>query len=321
MARFLGNATDAQDLFDKLILFLTEGTTLVSLGQEWTIIEDLSVGGDWGGRHVALTPPTALDGGNLVVCLSMGSTTDPDRLGMYITTFYDYEIGTILDEQPEYSPPYFMPLWDHKMPFWFVANGRRVTGVVRVANSYECFYGGLYLPYAGDALNTFPAFCGATAGGRISWRLHNDDHSAFFDSRNYQASVWRGLTTVATESSVNNRASVATAIVDNQEIVTEWGAPSGGAVVMPYGPYSTAAYNRDHFLRKMDTLSTGESILMPMVIVHQTEGAYGEIDGLFAIAGGLPSPEMTVTIATIDYLVFPNTHRAGLADFAALRLS
>lgn len=324
MARYLGNATDAEDMFDKLILFLTEGTTLVSLGQEWTIIEDIPTGGDWGSRHVALTPPVTLDGGTLTVCFSL-DLRDPDKLGMHVTTFFSYEIGTIIDEQPEYSVPRFVPLWGRKMPFWLVANDRRVTGVIRVSTSYETFYAGLYLPYAGDALNTFPAFVGGSGSADLSWRNNSEDHRAYFDSRNYQAAVWRAIDTgPPSEKDVNNRVQTTTASVDGFSVVTEWGPPTDGAVVMPYGPYETEAvvpYNRHFFLRKMDTLSTGESVLLPMTIVAVAEGAYGELEGVFAVAGGLLASELIITISSIDYLVFQDTFRTGKYNYAALRLA
>jgi len=63
----------------------------------------------------------------------------------------------------------------------------------------------------------------------------------------------------------------------------------------------------------------GNYPLLP-VMLNDSQGIYGELDGIFHISGFNNAVENTLTVGGDDYVVIQDVSRTGFADYYALRL-
>jgi hypothetical protein len=71
-----------------------------------------------------------------------------DIYNLRVAGFTGFVPGNTFSTQPGTSGTMGVPLWDSSIPYWFVANGRRIVCVAKVGTTYQSFYLGHFLPYA-----------------------------------------------------------------------------------------------------------------------------------------------------------------------------
>src|SRR5690606_16442348 len=97
----------------------------------------------------------------IYVSMRLAYTSSNDRSGVYIRGHSGVDVG-----EPSYSGhvntsrSVGVPLWSQNIAYWFVANGRRFAGILKLGTVYETFYAGLYLPYATPSGNPYPLMVG-----------------------------------------------------------------------------------------------------------------------------------------------------------------
>lgn len=208
-----------------------------------------------------------------------------------------------------------LPLWNSTIPFWFVANGRRVIVIAKVSTVYVSCYLGFLTSYMSPGAYPYPlvvagslAFAGASSASEpgttsTNWRWSYsgnemrsfpipDPNSLARDSDSQlrlllPTGVWRGFDT-------NN------------------GSTSGGSV----WPYGWAAAGWD-WRADLD----GGYSLLPVVLFDRTPNVYGELEGVKALTGFGQAVENTVTVGGIPHLVVQNVFRNTHGDFFAVRES
>ena len=245
--------------------------------------------------------------------------------------YYDWRLGGFLafdssltfQNQPGYvggagqsttSP--ILPLWNSTIPYWFIANGRRVIVVAKVSSTYQSAYLGLLSPYMAPGAFPLPLVVGGTLafrGGAFStepvatstsfrWSYAGDEMRAFPICN--PASMTRD-----TDSALRLRLPTGT-----------WRgfccSPSEGLLgkVWPYEGVTPASWD---WRPNLD----GGYPLLPIVLHDNTPNVYGELDGIKATTGFSLGVENTITIAGIPWLAMQNVFRNTKADFFAVQLA
>lgn len=324
MAVETGTATDAQDLYDKLISFLTTNVDLVAAGQEWAI---------------AWNTPAAHENQTDIVLRGPG-LSGQDQVYVGLRLFED-EIGDtffiqcrgmtgILPNGTHYAdhvnvmPNYVRMFLDvGTVSYWFVANGRRFMVVVKISTNFEAMYAGLFLPYATPLSYPYPMFIGGSAGpvdgdGPFNWRTENWNHSHFpwpVNSNYYTGS-----------NQVDANAFLIDPAGSWKRLANSEGVNGTPCVIGP--EYTNGSYfdsdpydSRFIMTRTMDAYG-GDRILIPCTLIQKdpTDQTYGILDGAFRCQGVANSAENLITADGVDHLVVQNVYRADFNDYWAMAL-
>jgi hypothetical protein len=191
MAFETGTATDYKDLLQKLKLFLTGQSVspIGSNGLSWVVEEERSSftsplsdipQGD-ADELIEVTAQNNQDHDQIIFRGNGGTSPEKEiyfgiqTYGLSTTGYYNWQIRGLtgfatsspqyvkLADQPGRSPPVYLLLQNTTMTYWFVANNRRVMGVVKTGTAYHNFYIGFLNPYATDAEYPYPMMVAATA--------------------------------------------------------------------------------------------------------------------------------------------------------------
>lgn len=204
-----------------------------------------------------------------------------------------------------------LTLWDSSIPYWIIANGRRVIIVAKVSTVYVTAYLGLLNSYMAPGAFPYPlvvagnlAFATEPGTTDPSWRWSSTldsnrnfpipsitisfDHSSQILLRQ-TTGHWRGF--------------------DLQDAEPTFGH------VWPFAYVDTgSSYD---WRPNLD----GGYPLLPVVLADITPNVYGELDGVYATSGFSQGAENTITSGGNEYLVVQNVFRNAKTDFFAVQLS
>ncbi|WP_163836876.1 hypothetical protein [Spartinivicinus ruber] len=302
MAVEIGTADNYLDLLDKLRIFLTTNEELVNTGQQWEILR-------WNNGHELILKAPGLSGAEKIY---MGIWAYENTTNDY----YNFNICGLVGYIPEHSfadQPYkqsaFVCLWQHKIPYWFIANGQRVIVAAKISTVYEYFYLGKILPYGTPQQYPYPLFVGGTTNADGErWSGTGARHSGFqcpgYGSYLYTIdSVWRR--------------------VCNREPYSSSHRWRGENTIFLY-PTDTWSFGGGNCKLSNIQQNTDSTYTLLPYILHTSDqpakNVYGELDGAYWITGNKSASENIITINGQDYLVIQNIHRTTWADYLALEL-
>ncbi len=207
------------------------------------------------------------------------------------------------------------------MPYWFIANGRRVVMVVKASTVYESMYLGFLNQYANPSQYSYPLVVGGSmtwftepASNSQNWRwsYQGIEHAAF--------AVPRAST--GSDNDFTLRLRRPDGIFQGFASAKQGGTQQG--FVWPYG------YSMTNMISNLD----GSYSLLPIVlheddsnlgvypnIIFTTPNVWGELDGVYAVTGHANASENTITVGRTDYLVVQNIYRTTKTDFFATKLA
>jgi len=236
--------------------------------------------------------------------------------------FQAYDSGSPFNQQPGYvggasqaTPSPVIPLWNSTIPFWFIANGRRVIVVAKISTVYTAMYLGLISPYISPGAFPYPL----AVGGTISFGASAEPAEGSADTR------WRWSYT-GTEAQVFAKPLLSPLTTPSNSALRLrrpdgfWTGFSGYFAEQTYGkcaPYCLIDSSSSDVRPNLD----GSYPIFPIVMADVTPNVYGELDGVFDVTGFSNSAENTVTIGGIKHLVVQNVFRNTKSDFFAVRLS
>jgi len=238
------------------------------------------------------------------------------RLGGFIA----YNSASAFNQQPGYlggssqaNPSPVLTLWNSSIPYWFIANGRRVIVIAKVSTVYVAAYLGLLASYMSPGAFAYPLVVGGNLAfqspepGATSpnWRWSYTGA----DMRNFPIPRAAVLGRDSDSSLMLRRTSGAWRGFDVMYSEQTYGQ------VWPFA-YADTGVNYD-WRPNLD----GGSPLLPIVLFDSTPNIYGELDGVHATSGFSQGSENTVTVNGIPYLLVQNVFRTTKADFFAVRLS
>jgi hypothetical protein len=210
------------------------------------------------------------------------------------------------------SSPVFT-LWNSTIPYWFIANGRRVIIIAKISTVYVAAYLGLMSPYMSPGAFPYPLI----VGGNLAFNTEPATTSPTWrwsytgvEMRNFAIPFAAAMSGADFQSSLRLRLTSGSwrgFDLSNTE------ATSGQ--VWPNAYVDTgASYD---WRPNLD----GSYPLLPVVLFDPTPNIFGELDGVYSTSGFSQGAENTITVGGIQHLVVQNVFRNTKADFFAVRLS
>lgn len=173
MAVEIGTASNYRDCLDKLRLFLTTNADLVSAGEEW---EELRWDTTSTTQELILKGPGLSGDDEIFIGFRSYESIPSDYFNWDLNGFTGYDPAKTFFQQPvskgtASGAVLHLNLWNSDIPYWFVANGRRVIIVVRINTRYFTAYVGLLTPYFTPQQEAYPlAIIGNNTGvGTQRW--------------------------------------------------------------------------------------------------------------------------------------------------------
>ena len=311
MAWTTGTASNYRDLYDRLVTFLTTDAALVAAGQQWTVLRNTS---DSSNQELIIKAP-GLSAADNIYCGLRTSENAPSGYWLWdLQGFIGYNGANTFANQPGAIPGSWIPrlaLWNQPIPYWFVANGRRVVVVAKVSTVYEAAYLGFVLPYATPGQYPYPLLVGGSMTGERGYLYSNtsSNHRHFTDPGETQQ--------------------------NNAYTACMLRAPGGDwrAYQNAYNPSSEQRYdgprqvwpkNVRNMVEERQALD-GSYVLTPLMLSDYSSAAdhnlVGELDGCYHVSGFGNAAENLVTVAGVDHLVVQNVYRTAQREYWALRLA
>lgn len=323
MAWTSGTATNAADLFNKLITFLTADATLVAGGEAWTLLRRDTFTLDVKRDLVDLRGPGSSAGDAIYVQLCLFADAVAPAYSIRILGSQSWQ-SSVSISTPEGQPGSLlsgagalgivprMPVFNSAISYWFVANGRRFIVVAKSSAYWGALYAGFFLPYGTPSQYPYPLFIGANTSRGDSYQSADLDiaGSAFWrndgDYPSYSAAIlqpsggWGGT---------------------NRFDTTYTGRTWPWAMSMDTRRNSPGRYD----MGNLTQLPNGASPLLPAILYNCTSNTpfnvWGELQGVFAVPGFGVAAGDTVTVGGKSHLVVQAATSTNAARFAAIQLA
>jgi len=216
-------------------------------------------------------------------------------------------------------------LWQNKIQYWCVANGRRFIVVAKVSSVYEASYLGFALPYGLPTQFPYPLIVGGAASPTTT-ASHNryssleTSHRGFASPYANAAGICTNLTFDPADDYSTLKILQGTSWIKIRNHYT-----TGIYTTNVVWPYSSASYGSTpgRFSFKFRENIDGSYPIFPTVVMisNPSKHIVGEMQGVFAINGfGGIAAEDTFTIGAGTYVAFPILPNADANDFWALKL-
>lgn len=207
-----------------------------------------------------------------------------DYYNITVAGFVGYVAANAFTAQPGYRES-GIPTHNLNIGYWIAVNAQRIALALKVGTPvYECAYVGKMLPYQRPGQYNYPLVVAGMLSGAPATRYSDTS----------QSMPWKG-----------NRVNLGLRRMD-------------GSWIQPYcWPWSASALTSSTQLR--DT--GGAYTLQPVVLHNNSNENWGELDGVFHIAGFNNAVENTLVIDDVTYVVMQDVYRVGFPDYFALRMS
>lgn len=203
-----------------------------------------------------------------------------DYYNLVAAAFTGYVAGNSFDTQPG-AKLSGIPAHNQRIDYWLTVNGQRIALAMKVGTPvYETAYVGKFLPYARPSQYPYPVICAGMLNGVSATRFSDAAHSM----------PYKG-----------NRANFCMRFNDGV-----WKTPE-------CWPWGNGALAGGRQLR-----DTGGNYLCLPVVLHDANGLYGELDGIYQISGFDNVVENTADAGRL--VVIQDVARTGFNDYYAMRL-
>lgn len=300
----LTNVSGAAVLSDQVV-FSSYAGTLVAAGQAWELIKQTAPVADE--IHIFLRALGNAGTDQIYVGARTYKKVVADYYNIEFFGASGYlETQTFVTSMPGVSSGNVnICLLNGSMPYWFIANGRRVTFVVKVSTVYESGYLGFILPTGTPSEYPYPLAIGgshSSPGRRYSDNQgagqYGSYHRAFFNPHNAlkvreKGGTWMNFSNYDYSSSEDQGAN---------------------ALINCTTPF------RD---LKLHTTVDGAGYVIYPITLHTSSPAVnviGDLEGVFMVSGISNPSENIVQVDGVDHLVVQNTYRTDPWEYAAFRL-
>lgn len=234
---------------------------------------------------------------------------DADYFNWEIAAFDGYLASSLWRSQAGFHGLLYVPLWEAAIPYWFIADGRRVIVIAKLNTQYEVAYLGLLDPFFTPEQWPYPmALGGSLAFGTTipdwnstSWRWSNVDH----DHSAFPISDPGGSSPDAEDCQLVARAWSG-----------EWkgfGARSVWGDVNVVWPWWSG-------LTKLDVNLDGSYSRWPVVLNSAVPNTIGVLAGVACVSGQGLTAETLITTGEIDWMAIHNIYRTDRDEFFCIAL-
>jgi len=183
------------------------------------------------------------------------------------------------DDHPGAHAAMAIPSWDQATPYWFNANGQRVTIGIKVASSYFSAYAGKILTFGLPTQFPYPVVLAAPLA---------------------TASLTKYTDTTLVKMPYKGN-------LDHMKL-----REIDGVWVKPYAwPYSLNLPFKD--------TGGEYPLMPIVLYSGTVDNTYGTLDGINHISGFNNAPENTVTVGAEEHVCFPSGTSTGVNDYHTLR--
>lgn len=319
MAYETGTATDHNDLFNKLVLFLTTNAALVAAGQAWEKLYDQTVAASGvilEKRYVVLRAPGLSGDDDIYLGLRRYADSALDYYNTSVcggTGFVEANIpagGDIRSAFVGASPIWVdMAGWNQPMPYWLIANGRRFAIGVKVSTIYESMYAGFILPPCPPTQYPYPLCIAGSFRGDTAARWSNveDRHRGITSPR--QLSCW---------------------LRDTNGVWKDFSAEIGDAggpgeyqyrLLLPLGANRHDATSYSALWNIRDSFGVYPLLPCTFMTTAGSEGTrvLGDYDGVYWVPTLNSGAEDVIQIGGVDHIVLQTAWRSGNPYLFVLR--
>jgi hypothetical protein len=245
---------------------------------------------------------------------------DADYFNWELAGFDGFNAAYGWRQQAGFHGRLYMPLWDGTIPYWFVADGRRVIIVAKINLQYETAYLGFLDSYFTPEQYPYPlALGGSLALGddipdwdETDWRWSNSGHghNAFTHSDPGLMSPYFDETPEYGTMRL-------------RELGGEWHRYEAQRSGSPFTPSVTGKNLIWPWCGGLDLLepnTDGTYTLWPVMLNSRVPNTVGQLNGVRCVTGQGLTAESTVTLGAVDWLVVPNISNTERDQFLAIAL-
>jgi hypothetical protein len=244
--------------------------------------------------------------------------TDVDYYDWELCAFTGYDAALPFYGQPGYHGRLWLPLLNSSIPYWFVADGRRVVVIAKVGSQYETGYLGFVEPYFTPAQVPYPIALGGSLALSSTAQYWNS-----VAYRHSNSSVQHKAFTHSDTQSQGAPANVYYAQARARDFSGNWqGYFSRTADGLTSAPVAGEGriWPLSGGMTNLDTCIDGSYALFPTVLSDGTPNHLGQFSGISVLTGQGLSAETLIRIGAVDHLAVPNITRTDRDDFLAVRL-
>ncbi len=212
----------------------------------------------------------------------------------------------------------FLPLANSSIPYWFIADGRRVLIVAKVGSSYETAYLGFLEPYFTPAQLPYPLVMAGT--------LALGDTMPTWESTGFQVANATNRHRSIVHSDSEGGSTLGRATLRARRLDGTWApffATSVDTQVAEAAgwiwPYNTG-YTGGTGVNNVDVNPDGSYALFPVSLMDSQPNTWGQLAGVSFVTGQGLSAEDLIAVGPIKHLAVPNITRIDRNDFLAVRL-
>jgi hypothetical protein len=288
MAYTSGTATDYKDLLARMVTFAT--------ANGWVAIENTAT-------QVYLKG-TGLAGTDEIYCgVNTGESPINSQWWWELFGAKTYRTGRSISAHPGSSPDdqIYTCFWGFEIPYWMVANPRRIIVVARSNAVYHIIHLGLGDPFGTDAQYPYPLViggCGYDVTSISGTGVNNAMFCGFNTAIFTDVGSGRTLTPEGLWVLINR--------VTSGEIANIYTCSSGMKTTI---------------LSSNDGSYLLEEIYLGKYSNFHTFYGLCRLDGLYTVSGYNNPAGSIITVSGVNYLVFNDVYRLGYGDFFALRLT
>jgi hypothetical protein len=225
---------------------------------------------------------------------------------------FNQQVGYNGGNAQAHSSP-VLNLWNSTIPFWFVANGRRVIIVAKISTVYCCAYLGFINSYMAPGAFPYPL----AVGGSMCWSFSSEPAAANSNWRwSYTGAEMRNFA-IPHDNALSNPTDSQLALRLASGTWQGFCSSNGDGTYGQVWPYAYVDRTQWDWRPDLD----GGYSLLPIVLVDNSPNVYGELDGVYAVTGFSQGAENTVTINGIAHLVVQNVFANTKSQFFVVRLS
>lgn len=202
-----------------------------------------------------------------------------DYYNLCVATFTGYVASNTFDTQPGVRLS-GVPAHNQRIDYWLTVNPQRIACCMKVGTPvYEHFYIGKFFPYARPSQYPYPIVCGGMLNGQTATRFSDNEHSMPYKGSRFNLAMRFNTGIYYTPES--------------------W-------------PWNNGFIAGSSQLRDTNNYYP----LLP-IILSDSNGIYGELDGVCYISGFNNVVENT---CGEDWVVLQDVSRTGFTDYIALKM-
>ncbi len=331
-----GTATDHEDLWDKLIEFLTTDSTLAGAGEAWDIAWTHPDGTADG---VVLRGPGLSASDEIYVGLQRVDDPINDSYTIWARGMTGtLDESTDLADHINVSPRVAIHPDGEAMTYWFIASGRRFIVILKISTVFQALYCGFFLPYGTPLSYPYPMFIGGSRGElnnpvQKDWRSTANGHTMFFSP--YHGVTGGGATNISPSAYMMDPVgqwlpgwSNGTDPLENLggrfALAPDYFLPDSTSFGLAQGSQTSPSYTFGYqqFRYALEACYGGDFPLLDISLISSLpeDQTWGVLDGVYRVAGVANASENIVQYDSKDHLVVQNVYKTDTGDYMAVAL-